>query len=152
MKKAKIILSVILAIYMLMAMGGLSLYNHMCSCKGKQITSVLIDKSCCQDTAEHDACHSDSHHNSCEDNTCGTCNCETQIEILKVENSIPTEQTISFIKVYQQIFLKALFTDNFFEFAQDIKPFFSNEGKPPPLTGKFIVILYQNLKIPLLIS
>ncbi len=134
--------------YMLLAMGGLSLYNHLCSCKGKLITSVLIDKSCCQDLPEHNACHSDSHHKSCEDNTCDNCDCKTQIEILKVDNSIPTEQTANFIKVFQQILFNNIFTNVHFEFSQDIKPFFISERKPPPLTGKIIVILHQSLKIP----
>jgi hypothetical protein len=148
MKNAKIIFSVLLAMYMLLAMGGLSLYNHICNCKGELITSILIDISCCQDEHESNACHSDHNHNSCESDECNSCNCETQVEVLKVDNSILADYTVNFVKTFQLIDHKYIFDSITISIFQDIKTLVTDEGKSPPQTGKHIVILHQSLKIP----
>jgi len=152
MKNIKIILSVALSAYMLLAIGGFALYRHLCGCQGKEYTTVLPDKSCCSHATETNSCHSHEHHQSKDGENGEPCHCKTQVEFFKVDNTEVSQQVATSFNRFQQILLKSLIVNFDFDFLSDIKLIFNNKEYPPPLSGKLILILHQRLKIPTLLS
>lgn len=152
MKNIRIILSVALSAYILLAMGGFALYKHLCGCQGKEYTTVLPDKGCCSHTTETHSCHSHEHHQSNAEENDEPCHCETQVEFFKVDNTEVSQQVATSFNHFQQILLKSLIINFDFDFPFDTKLIFNNKEDPPPLSGKLILILHQRLKIPILLS
>jgi hypothetical protein len=154
MKIIKHISTILLSFYLILAMGGLSIFHHMCSCNSNVTTSIIVENSCCSgNTVEPVSCHADSEHNTCSDSSCDDCNCETEVEFLSINETITvdqyriTESSISYSSAIKSfVSFNALNTDK----RKDPQGFI--EDTSPPLTGKFIVILFQSLKIPSHIS
>ena len=149
MKNAKNILTLIIGGYFLLAAGGLSLFHHLCSCNSEVITSVIVEQSCC--SVSHDAttsCHADRESNSCGEDGCENCNCETQIEVLAIDETINVENTrisIPSITLFASLW-NAYNVD--FETEVESKQLCDIDYSLPPITGKHIIILHQSIKIP----
>jgi len=154
MKLLKHISTIVLSFYLILTMGGLSIFHHMCSCNSSVTTSVLVESSCCSNNNHESlACHSESEHNSCSDSSCNDCNCETEVEYLSISETLTvdhyriTPSSFTFLSA-----LKSFLAINSTETTDRVNNPVFFEDTSPPLSGKYIVILHQSLKIPSLIS
>lgn len=154
MRKSFQIFSFLLSGYMVLAMGGLSIFHHFCNCKSEVSTSVIIEQSCCSPSpVEPKGCLSNSERSTCGENGCDDCNCETQVEILTIDFTIaPNQASSTILRIFQ-------FTTQNIELEEKIADNHSNitiqtvsEDKSPPKAGRFLLILYQNIKIPFSVS
>lgn len=164
MKKAKKIASILFSLYIMLAMGGFSLFHHYCGCNTEpiEVTSVLVEKSCCSSTPSDDfgienhmVCHSDSGSEkmTCGDDGCNDCNCNTQVEVLKLDYTILSKQSAFDYSILYQIFNSELkVVDHSVESQTEGLKKIINLDKSPPKAGKYLVILHHNLKIPFSIS
>jgi hypothetical protein len=154
MKLLKHISTIVLSFYLILTMGGLSIFHHMCSCSSSVTTSVLVESSCCSsNTVEPISCHADSENSSCSDSSCDDCNCETEVEFLSISETLTvdhyriTASSISYLSAIKSfLVINALSTD------KEETPRGYLFDTSPTLTGQFIVILHQSLKIPSHIS
>lgn len=150
MKIAKSILTILLSGYLIFAMGGLSVFHHLCSCsiEEKNNTSVFSEQSCCTSSIPEPAvCHSDTHQNSCADSDCESGNCTTEVELLTLNETLTVESNrlsapIQFLLTIYDIAQKINYSQT------TSKSIIYNKDLPPPRSGRAIVILYQRLKIP----
>jgi hypothetical protein len=150
MKRTKDLLTIILSGYMLLAMGGFSVFHHLCNCtaESKLSTSLLVEQSCCAaNSAEPINCHSNSDTSSCGASECDDCSCETEVEVLTVNESLTVENI--------RLTTPSIYLINIFSIAQEIDnseinstPLTSFKDLSPPRPGKSIVISNQCLKIP----
>jgi hypothetical protein len=156
MIKTKSILTILLSGYLILAMGGLSVFHHLCGCNSeiKENSSVFIEHSCCSSSNEDSmTCHSDSDNKSCGEDGCNDCNCETQVEVFALDYTIVSEQSsLVFSKLYQFAKAKNVVQEIILDSQiEELTPF-SQEDKSPPKAGKYLVILHQNIKIPFSVS
>ncbi|HCX99793.1 MAG TPA: hypothetical protein DG754_06595 [Bacteroidales bacterium] len=151
MKTAKSILTILLSGYLILAMGGLSIFYHLCNCsieEEKNNTLVFLEQSCCSSSIPEPAvCRSDTHQNSCADSDCESGNCTTEVELLTLNETLTVESNRLSAPI------QSLFT--IYDIAQEInyskaisKSIVYNKNLPPPRFGRSIVILHQCLKIP----
>lgn len=150
MIRAKSILTILLSGYLILAMGGLSVFHHLCNCslEEKNNTSIFLEQSCCSsDISEPIVCHSNNNQNTCGDKDCDNTNCETEVELLTVNESITVETN--------RLTTPSIYLINTFSADQDIdyseidsKSLISFKDLSPPRPGKSIVIFNQCLKIP----
>jgi hypothetical protein len=154
MKFAKHISTILLSFYLILAMGGLSIFHHMCSCSSSITSSILVENSCCSSKiVEPLSCHADAEHNSCSDGSCDDCNCETEIEILSLNETITVDQyRITESSISYSSAIKSFVSFNALNTDKEESPRGYLFDTSPPLTGQFIVILFQSLKIPSHIS
>ncbi|NHB69783.1 hypothetical protein [Perlabentimonas gracilis] len=149
MKTAKNILTLLLSAYLLLAMGGFSVFHHLCNCssEARSNTSILVEQSCCSsDAVNSTSCHSES--NTCGEGGCEDCSCETEVEVLAITESLIVENI--------RLTSPSIFLINIFDTVQDVdnseidsKPLTSFKDLSPPRPGKSIVISNQCLKIPI---
>ncbi len=150
MIRTKSILTILLSGYLILAMGGLSVFHHLCGCsiEEKNSTSIFLEQSCCSsDISEPIVCHSNTDQNTCGDDDCESCNCETEVEVLTVNESLTVETN--------RLTTPSIYIINIFSAVQDIdyseidsKSLISFKDLSPPRPGKSIVIFNQCLKIP----
>jgi len=148
MNRLKSIFTILLSFHLVLAMGGLSLYHHICSCspEPKSSTSIIIEKNCCSSiNDDSEICHASK---DCNGSECNQCSCETEVKTLTVDKTILVDN----IKI--EINRNELLLNPVADFLQltendNSKILFSTENdESPPKQGKQIVILHQSLKIP----
>ncbi len=148
MNRLKSIFTILLSFHLVLAMGGLSLYHHICSCspEPKSSTSIIIEKNCCSSiNDDFGICHASK---DCNGSECNQCSCETEVKTLTVDKTILVDN----IKI--EINRNELLLNPVADFLQltendNSKILFSTENdESPPKQGKQIVILHQSLKIP----
>ena len=154
MKIVKNILIILISAYFVLAIGGLSIFHHLCSCNSQVITSVLVEQSCCSNThAEPSSCHPSNEDGSCGEDGCENCSCETQVEVLAIEESITIENNR--ISIPSITLFTLLWNANNIDLQEtevESKSLATIDNSLPPKTGKHIVILHHNIKIPFSIS
>ncbi|MDD2197698.1 MAG: hypothetical protein PHW91_10985 [Bacteroidales bacterium] len=150
MKTAKSILTILLSGYLILAMGGLSVFYHLCNCsiEEKNHTLVFLEQSCCSsDVPEPNVCHNDTNQTTYTDEDCENCNCTTEFELLSLNETLTVESN--------RLSAPIQFLFTIYDIAQEInyskaksKSIVYNKDLPPPRSGRSIAILYQCLKIP----
>jgi hypothetical protein len=156
MIRAKSILTILLSGYLILAMGGLSIFHHLCNCSKEESNniSIFIENSCCPSSGEDSMISlSDSEDKSCGEEGCNECSCETQVEVLSLDYTIVSEQfSFDFSKFHE--LTKANYSIQEIILNSQIEDItaFSPDDKSPPKAGKYLVILHQNIKIPFSVS
>lgn len=156
MKKTRAILAILLSGYLVLAMGGLNIFHHICNCNTALDTkiSILADQSCCTANSYNNLpSHAGSEHRDCSQGNCSDCNCETQATLLAVDyTTINSEISTELSKLFQfatsSINPVEILTES--EIAVPVHNI--KVVKSPPKAGKHLVILNQSLKIPLSVS
>lgn len=151
MNRVNRILSLLFAAYMLVAMGGLSVFYHFCSCTNTLSSSVLIDESCCDNHIPDNSCCETTSAESCHSESENDCDCHTDIVVYKVEEattalSLPIQVKDITLFVSADI----LFSFELLIHETPVSEF--NSYSAPPLAGRDMVIAYQCIKIPPVIS
>ena len=147
MKTLKHIFAIILAGYMLLAMSGLSVFYHYCECENRNYTSVLIEEKCCDHSSTEHNCCGESETGSCQSDSEHDCDCETEIQVFKVNEVISTN-TYAFVS---NTFLQLLFITFFNDFSlqTDLQStVIPSTSDAPPIAGKKLVISFHSIKIP----
>lgn len=161
MKNAKKISTILFSGYLILAMGGFGIFHHYCGCSSEQFenTSILVEQSCCSPSMDdfgfenQMVCHSDSENMSCGDDGCNDCNCNTQVEVLKLDYTIQSNHSVfDYSKLYELHNSQFVLVDNVIESKENDSEKIFNIDKSPPKAGKFLVILHQSIKIPFSIS
>ena len=153
MIKVKQILTLFLGLYLLIAMGGFSLYHHICSCNNSVSTSIIAEASCCETTSDGEQSCSSHSQASCHENGCGDCSCETIVEVLVTDYTITSEaKSTSISKLIQYATAKSTVLVAKMPAQLKLQTLDEFEDKSPPKAGKALVILHQSLKIPHTIS
>ncbi|MFA5648106.1 MAG: hypothetical protein WC951_07325 [Bacteroidales bacterium] len=148
MKRTKSILPILFGVYLIFAMGGLSIFHHLCNCSiEEETTSVFSNQSCCSSSMPEPAtCHNDTQQNAYDDD-CESGNCTTEIELLTLNETLtvesntlssPNQPLIAIPSITQAVNYSSL----------NSKSTIYNKDLPPPKTGRSIVILHQCLKVP----
>jgi hypothetical protein len=153
MKSTKQIFALIIAGYLFLVLGGLSVFHHTCSCNNKISTSIIVENSCCDSHQKHNSCSSNSSNNSCSDSACKECGCKTEVETYAVDETIIVNNSKQVPVRFE--YLTLIHTDRNFpeaELAADNTLRLDKFDKSPPDSGKNIVILHQSIKIPFPIS
>jgi hypothetical protein len=147
-KKVKQILTLFLGLYLLMAMGGFSLYHHICSCNNSVSSSIFAEASCCETTSNGEMSCSTHSQTSCDENGCGDCSCETIVEVLATDYTITSEaKSGSVSKLIQYSAAKSTVLVANQPAQLKLQTLDEFEDKSPPKAGKELVILHQSLKI-----
>lgn len=136
---------------MLVAMGGLSVFYHFCGCTNTISASVLIDESCCDNHIPDNSCCGASDAKSCHSESDHDCDCHTDVVVYKVEEattalSLPIQVKDITLFVSADI----LFSFELLINETPVSEFYSYSA--PPLAGRDLVIAYQSIKIPTIIS
>lgn len=150
MQRAKSILTILLSGYLIFAMGGLSIFHHLCSCSMEEESSTLVflEHSCYStNISEPIVCHNDTNQNTYGVDDCESCHCTTEVELLTLNETLTVESNrlsapIQFLITINDI-AQEIDDSNFIS-----KSIIYNKDLPPPRSGRAIVILYQRLKIP----
>lgn len=150
MKTAKSILTILLSGYLIFAMGGLSIFHHLCNCsiEEKNNTSFFLEQSCCSSNIpEPIVCHNDTNQHTYPDEDCDSCNCPTEVELLALNETLTVES--SRLSAPIQFLFTIYDVDKEINYSNiTSKSIIYNKDLPPPRSGRSIVILYQCLKIP----
>lgn len=147
MKTAKNILTLLLSAYLLLAMGGFSVFHHLCNCssEARSNTSILVEQSCCSsDAVNSTSCHSES--NTCGEGGCEDCSCETEVEVLETDETLTVEPK-RLLSVQTALLAAILFSDDFATNVNNTDYPVAEKYIPPPKSGKSIVISNHSLKI-----
>ncbi len=148
MKRTKSILPILFGVYLIFAMGGLSIFHHLCNCSiEEETTSVFSNQSCCSSSMPEPAtCHNDTQQNAYDDD-CESGNCTTEFELLSLNETLTVESN--------RLSAPIQFLFTIYDIAQEInyskaksKSIVYNKDLPPLRSGRSIVILHQCLKIP----
>ncbi|MDD3567971.1 MAG: hypothetical protein PHT92_06180 [Bacteroidales bacterium] len=154
MKKTKDILTIILSGYLLLAMGGFSIFHHLCNCtaESKSSTSLLVEQSCCTaNSAEPIACHSETNTSSCGASECDDCSCETEVEVLETDETTAIESK-RITSTRSTLLIAILFEDFLATNESNPKVPVAAKDISPPQSGKSIVISNHSLKIAHFVS
>jgi hypothetical protein len=150
MKTIKSILTILLSGYLILSMGGFSVFHHLCNCSIEENnnTSIFFEQSCCSsDVSEPIGCHFNTDQNTCGDVDCDSCNCETEVEVLTVNESLTVENNrLSNPIVILSTLLGLAYEDESTDLTADLTN--TDNALLPPKPGKSIIILHQSLKIP----
>ncbi|HOP04828.1 MAG TPA: hypothetical protein PL017_09765 [Tenuifilaceae bacterium] len=151
MKTLKTIFSVSLAAYMLLAMGGFSVFHHYCGCKKQIYTSVIIDDECCDHSSEHHSCCGDSDAGVCHSDSENDCDCETQVQVLKVDEFASNGNNVEVKNPVLFLFLTSFFQE-IYSISTPSTGFSIPSCDAPPIWGRMLVISFHSIKIPEAIS
>ncbi|MDD2277934.1 MAG: hypothetical protein PHI03_01065 [Bacteroidales bacterium] len=150
MKTAKPILTIILSGYLIFAMGGLSIFHHLCNCSTEENnnTSFFLEQSCCSSNIpEPIVYHNDTNQNICGVDDCESCNCTTLFELLALNDTVKVDS--SRLSTPVQFLFTTYDVDQEINYSSiTSKSIIYNKHLPIPRSGRAIVILYQRLKIP----
>lgn len=148
MNFVKRISTIILAAYMLIAMGGLSLFYHFCTCTNTVITSLIVEETCCEHSIPTQGCCDSTDTNECHSESEKGCDCDTNVKIFRVDNT-PTPIVIKTLVedvnllVFNEIILSFELNS-----SEQNQSFYIPTFKSPPKSGRDIVIALQKIKIP----
>jgi hypothetical protein len=151
MKTFKHILAIILAGYMLLAMSGLSVFYHYCGCENRIYTSVIVNEQCCDHSSSEHNCCGESETASCQSDSEHDCDCETEIQVFKVNEVISTNASAFVSNTFLQLLFITFFSDCSLQtdLQSTLIPSTSNA---PPIAGRKMVLLFHNIKIPEAVS
>ncbi|MFO8022238.1 MAG: hypothetical protein R6U65_07215 [Perlabentimonas sp.] len=146
MKRVKHILNILLSGYLLVVMGGLTVFTHTCSCNNKTSTSLYVENSCC--SGEHETSTCEAPGGTCEANSCNKCTCKTKVEVYTTDHTITSEIKTNILA--RQTLRTIINSTIKFELPKNIvtSSFQEFKEKVPPKAGRYLHILFQNLKIP----
>lgn len=146
---------IVVAVFLIIATSGFSIFRHVCSCDGVVTTSVFMEPTCHHAQAEtasscsmvkatHSCCAVKPVKESrpvCHKGEC----CNTTSLFLKISDSFqpgndntvlkPVPVAVAFI-IPDQITLENNFSFNLF-----------NDDRPPPPSGKQIIVAHHQLKL-----
>lgn len=146
-----------LAVFMIMATGGVSIYHHLCRCAGESKASIFLEASCDHDMApplsscchaeEAPACCADqpaeNKSNTCQHNDC----CQDSETFLKISDDF----TVSLEKLSLKciVTLIQVLTGNnlLYEPLAFISPLPEFNDTSPLLAGRELVTSLHQLKI-----
>lgn len=156
MKYVKHIATVVLSMYLILAMGGLGIFHHLCKCspESKSKTSLIVEQSCCsQANSSSESCHSSAETITCSDDECNNCKCETEIEVLTIDETLIAE-SIRINPSFSNHVMVVLFAlHSQLETTEKlVSSCYTIDDPAPPKSGKEIHIFSQSLKIPQQIS
>lgn len=155
----KQILLIISAIMLVIASGGISLYQHYCSCEGELNNSIIVEMANCHESSEVQSCctipaeevvsccqseaNQNTNHSHCGDNE--NC-CNSEVSFLKTDEfnySFENKKSFQFIVAFVNI-IDPVYLQNVKDFTKETN-FFSD--LPPPNFGKYFLIQHHQLKI-----
>lgn len=148
MKTINHIVTLILAGYMLIAMGGLNVFYHFCTCMNVASTSLMIEDRCCENSeTQNDCCGSHETH-SCDSETNHNCDCNTEVKVFRVEDAVIAFNTNILVEDISLLgFVDIYFSNEVFNSNQEINVI-PLSFAAPPLAGKELVINFHSFKIP----
>ena len=127
-------------------MGGLIVFNHICSCNNETTISLFVERNCCNAKAEALTCNMNG--GACDAYHCDDCVCETEVEVFVTDYTIASEIKTNAVA---RFILHAIINSRInFELPKEFETSFTQEFNEnvPPKAGKYLYILYQSLKIP----
>jgi len=152
MKYVKNIATAALSTYLILAMGGLGIFHHLCKCspESKSKTSIIVEQSCCSQTnSSSESCHSTAEANTCGDDECNKCNCETEVEVLTIDETVIAESIRINPSLSNQVLVVLFAIHTQLEITEKLVSSANNiDDQAPPKSGKEINIFFQSLKIP----
>jgi len=152
MKTVKRIATIILAGYMLLAMGGLSVFYHYCTCTNTVIASLMVEDSCCDSTPSEPGCCGATDTNSCHTQSENDCDCDTDVKVFRVDDATTTinnsviVQDINLLGAVEYLFSRMILASE--QKITVVLPTYI----PPPIAGKELVIAIHSFKIPEIVS
>lgn len=151
MKRVKHILNILLSAYLIVAMGGLIVFNHICSCNKETTISFFVESSCCG--AEINALSCNLQGGTCGNNQCEDCACETEVATYSVDETIASSKAKVKLSVQKNPNTAILsFNILLASIEKNETATADQHEKPPAISGKKLVIQYHSLKIPESIS
>ncbi len=152
MKYVKHIATIVLSLYLILAMSGLGIFHHLCSCSldSKSKTSLIVEQNCCSQTNSlNEICHSAAEANTCGADECNDCNCETEVEVLTIDETLIAESIRINPDLSNHVMVVLFAIHSQLEITEKL----ASSGNPidtkaPPKSGKEINIFFQSLKIP----
>ena len=148
MKIAKTILTLLLSGYIIIAMGGFSIFHHLCTCSAQPLltSSIFVEESCCSSSASNQtSCHAGSKTSCCDNTETEQCSCETEVDVLSTDET-PIAKHIK-LSTTHTILLATLLFNNLTQTEDGQEQKLFTENFSPPTSGKYIVILNHSLKI-----
>jgi hypothetical protein len=156
MKEAKSILILLLSGYLIFAMGGLSVFHHICNCNSSDNTtiSIVANESCCAPNTNNSLqCDANSEDNSCSGLDCSDCGCKVQVAVLEIDYTTTNSDIApNLLRLFQFAISSANIEEILTKSESTVPLPFISTNKFPPKAGKYLLILNQSLKIPLLVS
>jgi len=149
MKTLKKILTLFVSLQLVVAVAGMSVYSHNCSCTNTVKNTFLVENSCCD--------HAIPAAKSCCEKTAPTCNahgdcgCQTEVKVFSLNQPFIQAPSLSKVELKE-------FEFEIVEIYIPVEiPTLSNytlnlSTEPPPLSGFEITIALCSLKIPIHLS
>ena len=154
----KKIAAVITSLTLIFAIGGVTIFQHHCTCEENTSLSVFIDEDCCSHESYQTAscCKEESPVSCCSsdterDHNCDSDNkdcCSTETKFLKLSNPFNIPVKSSVVKAFTQLFIGLVFSQNLDNVTISSSPLLSfTDNSPPPLDARFILISHHQLKL-----